>query len=253
MRIRILGNAGEVDLGSFATSFLVDETLAVDAGSLGFALPLAAQRRVTDVLITHAHLDHVCSLPIFLENVYEPDGEPVRIHAHRDVAAELRRHLFNDRIWPDFERLSSEGHPFLEFREFAQERPFRIGEIEVTPLSVIHTVRCFGFLLRKGDRSALIVGDTAPTRRIWERARTAPGLSHVFLEASFPDRLAAMAQTTKHLTPSRLREEKAKVGGDVKVIAYHLKARYADEIAAEIRALGDPAVEVARTNEDYSI
>ena len=30
------------------------------------------QRRVRHVFVTHEHLDHVATLPIFLENVYDP-------------------------------------------------------------------------------------------------------------------------------------------------------------------------------------
>ncbi|HEY1433877.1 MAG TPA: MBL fold metallo-hydrolase, partial [Thermoanaerobaculia bacterium] len=52
------------------TTFLLDGETALDAGSLTDALPLSAQRRIRRVVLTHAHFDHVASLPFLLENLY---------------------------------------------------------------------------------------------------------------------------------------------------------------------------------------
>jgi cAMP phosphodiesterase len=255
LKIKLVGSVGEPQLSQFATSFLIDDELAVDAGTLGFALPLPQQARIRDILVTHAHLDHVCSLPIMIDNVFDAEREPLRVHAHPETAKVLREHLFNDRIWPDLIRIgeSDDVQPMLEFRPFEKERPFWVGGIQVTAIAVPHTVRCFSFLLEKDGAAALVVGDTGPTRRIWEIAAKTPGLSHVFVEASFPDEQADLAKLTKHLTPSTLQAEKAKVPGDVTFVAYHLKPRYAARVGEELEALGDPQIVVARSNEEYRI
>jgi len=55
----------------FLSSYLINDTLAIDAGCLGlFRTPLE-QARIKHILISHTHMDHIASLPIFLENVYE--------------------------------------------------------------------------------------------------------------------------------------------------------------------------------------
>ena len=51
----------------YLTSYVINDTLAVDAGSLGLMATPAEQKRVQHVLITHTHIDHVGSLPIFVE------------------------------------------------------------------------------------------------------------------------------------------------------------------------------------------
>ena len=58
---------------SFASTYLINDVLAIDAGVLGFYGEAKDQARVRDVLITHTHADHIASLPIFVENAYFTD------------------------------------------------------------------------------------------------------------------------------------------------------------------------------------
>src|SRR5436305_2452164 len=116
VEIRLLPSAAFAGAGrdqQFLTSYLINDTLALDAGGLGFAVPLDEQRRVRHVLITHTHLDHIASLPIFLENVYGRAAEPVTVHGSQEVLDCLQHDFFNDRVWPDFVNLSRANPPFL--------------------------------------------------------------------------------------------------------------------------------------------
>ena len=77
MQIELLpSNVGAVQGGSsaaqFLVSFLINESVVIDAGSIGLLADLERQRQVRHVFITHEHIDHIASLPILLENVYEP-------------------------------------------------------------------------------------------------------------------------------------------------------------------------------------
>ena len=53
----------------YLTSYLINDVLAVDAGSLGLWQTAAEQARIKHVLISHTHIDHIGSLPIFVENI----------------------------------------------------------------------------------------------------------------------------------------------------------------------------------------
>ena len=78
----------------------------------------------------------------------------------------------------------------------------------------------------------------SPSPRI-SLARADPGLKAVFIEASFPDELADLAERTGHLTPRQFAIEFAKLGQpDLGVFAYHMKPRHLHRIRAQLEALG---------------
>src|SRR5262249_27066673 len=80
VRLRVLGCAGGSAPSSQLSCYLLDDVLAVDAGALTTSLDFPAQRRVQDVLLTHGHLDHVWTLPLFLANRFGGKPVPCRIH-----------------------------------------------------------------------------------------------------------------------------------------------------------------------------
>jgi glyoxylase-like metal-dependent hydrolase (beta-lactamase superfamily II) len=52
----------------FLVSFVINDSVAVDAGAIGLLADLQRQQAIRHVFITHEHLDHIATLPIFLEN-----------------------------------------------------------------------------------------------------------------------------------------------------------------------------------------
>lgn len=221
------------------TCFLLDGDTALDAGSLTEALPLAAQRRLRRVVLTHAHLDHVASLPFLLENLYGR-STPLEVVAPPPVLAALRRDLFNGRIWPDFTRLPSRARPTLCYRAVSPGRPFRAGGMTWTALPVDHLVPAFGYLVAKPGRAVLFSGDTMPTERLWVAGRAARDLKAIFLEVSFCDALATVAEASCHLTPRQLPGELAKAPERVPVYLYHMKPPSLSRIRREVESLDEP-------------
>ncbi|MGL4550216.1 MAG: MBL fold metallo-hydrolase, partial [Gemmataceae bacterium] len=67
------------------TSYLINGTVAVDAGCLGLYGTIEQQARVRHVFLTHCHLDHVASLPPFLDAVYDGSGDCVTVHGNAHV------------------------------------------------------------------------------------------------------------------------------------------------------------------------
>jgi len=51
--------------GATPDLLVIDDRVTVDAGSIGIALNEAQRRTIRDVVVTHPHMDHIASLPIF--------------------------------------------------------------------------------------------------------------------------------------------------------------------------------------------
>lgn len=235
----------------FLSTYLVNDSVAVDAGCLGLYGSPADQAKVKHLLLTHAHLDHVASLPVFLENVYRPGQQCVTVYGHEAVLDSLRRDLFNDRVWPDFIRLSELGPPFLRLQEVRSGERLEVDGLRVTAVAVSHSVPTLGYLFEDSSAAVAVPSDTGPTEAIWERANALGNLKAVFLEASFPDEMRELAAKTGHLTPALLREEMRKVKRPVRFIAVHIKAAFRDRVVQELRALDAANLEVGRFGQPY--
>ncbi len=250
LAIRALGPYGGSAPGYRMTTFLIDGETALDAGGLTDALPLAAQRRIRRVVLTHAHLDHVATLPFLIENIYGRE-RPLEIIAPPPVLATLARHVFNDATWPDFTRLPSRAKPTIVYRPAAAGRAIRAGSVRFTPVPVDHVVPAYGYLVSKPGRAVLFSGDTSPTRRLWIEAARAKDLKAIFLEVSFCDAQAAVAEASCHLTPQQLPGELAKAPPRVPVFLYHMKPPSLPRIRREVEALDEPRLRLLESERSF--
>jgi glyoxylase-like metal-dependent hydrolase (beta-lactamase superfamily II) len=253
MKIRLLGSSVVGgDETQYLTSYLVDGIASIDAGSLGIALSVEDQARVRRVFLTHSHLDHVASLPIFVENAYRPDRECVVIHGSERVLDSLRRDLFNNRVWPDLFELGSPEAPFLAVEEMNDGESVTTDGLRVTAMSVEHIVPSQGYVVEREGARVLIVSDTASTPAIRERARELGRLDAVFLPVALPDSMKDLARIAKHLTPSDVPGFIAGIGGPARIFAAHLKSKFRDRIVEELNALGIDALEIAKPGREYA-
>ncbi len=220
MIIRVLGCHGSeltIDgngdaLECRTCGFLVNETCMVDAGSISAGLREAEQGKIRDVLLSHAHFDHIKGLPLLADNLVGRTTQRVNVLALPEVLDYLGRHIFNDVVFPDFTRLPTKETAPLIYRPFDDEKGFKVNGLEVTAVRVNHIVPAAGFIVRDGDSALLYSGDTSETRRIWEVAAKEPRLKAAFIETSFPNDLADLAKISGHLTPEMLAKEFAKLG-----------------------------------------
>lgn len=253
MKWRILGSFGGSSPNCGMTSFLVDEELALDAGSLTQALSLPEQRAVRRIAISHSHLDHVASIPFLVENAFADGTQTLEILLTPEVYATVKRHLFNNDLWPDFTRIPSQLSPALKLVQIAPRVPFMVNNLTLTPIPVNHTVPTCGFLVEeRGGKAVLFTSDTGPTQEVWEVANRCANLAAVIVEVSFPNRLQHVADLSLHLTPATLAQELEKLERQVPVHLFHLKPRYLEELRAELRetAMPHPVAEL-RQGETY--
>ncbi len=173
MRLRILGSFGGDSPDCRMTSFLLDDTVAIDAGAITRALSIEEQRRIRHIVLTHTHMDHTATVPFLIENIFGTNDEAVTIYSTARVLANVRRHLFNNDTWPDFSRIPNHLYPSVRFVEIAAEEKFTItgldgGDLDVVPIPVNHVVPTVGLILSQGGRSIAFTSDTGPTVQIWE-------------------------------------------------------------------------------------
>ncbi len=237
MNVKVLGSAGAELPGYNSPAFLVDGTVLLDAGTIGTSLGESKQWQIRHILITHAHLDHIKAIPFLADNiVIKQRKHSVTLRGTKETLNILRDNLLNDRLWPDFTKISASIDPVLKMKTVVPGRPFRIGNYSVTAYSVNHTVSAVGYIIRNAHgRTLLYTGDTGPTDRIWR----SPGRIHsMIIEVSFPDSMKELAIKTGHLTPELLGEEidKMKHLPD-KILITHIKPQYREKILKELDAI----------------
>ena len=210
MRVRVLGCSGAIARDCRTTSFLVDDDLLIDAGTGVGDLTRDEMRRVADVFLTHAHLDHIACLPLMVDTIASARaGQPLRVHALPATIAALRQHIFNDLIWPDFTRLPSAAAPLLSFHaiEVGTRHQLQGRTLEVLPAE--HAVPACGYALRGPQAKApwwVFSGDTERNPAFWHRVNQLH-VAALVIETAFSNRERELAHLAKHLSPAVLAEE----------------------------------------------
>ena len=240
MKFRVLGCSGGQIPGRHLSSYLVNDSLLIDAGSTTAVLSLKAQQKIKNILITHAHLDHVMSLATMADNLFGTCEATINVWGIQEVIAGLHASFFNDTLWPDFTRITgdSQSWPVLSLHDLSEQEPMPIGNLTVTAVRVNHIVPSTAFFIEDHKKTLLHVGDTGPTEEVWSMARRKKNLCAVVLEASFPNGLQETADLSHHLTPQTLAREAEKLGRpSVPIFVTHLKPQFRAEIIAELKKL----------------
>lgn len=242
MELRVLGCSGGEAEGHRLTGLLVNGRVAIDAGCLTTALSIPEQVGIRHIFITHSHLDHICTLPFYTKNIFGHTDVPIEIHALPETLDALRRHLFNDELWPDFSVIPSPDNPIIRYSELNSEQVFELEGLRITPILVNHLVPCVGYRIEDDHSAFIFTSDTAETDRIYEIANETSNLRLFITEVSFPNDQNWLAEASRHLTPAKLEGELRKLKADVPVGIYHLTPGDRPVILPELEAIGDPRV-----------
>jgi len=253
LRIRLLPSKVGDSVPQLLTTFLVDDHVAIDGGSIALSLGPDLMSRVRDVVVTHSHSDHTAMIPIFVAEAYTSLVSPVVIHGTADVIADLRNHIFNDHIWPDFEKihLIHKSEPSIKFETIEPGQRFRIGDLSIMPIGVNHTVPCVGLIVEDSGAAVLFTSDTYTTDEIWEQARQNQKLKAVFVDVSYPKELETLAAASKHLTPQSLARDLEKLKRDVEILAVHIKPTGREQVIRQLVELNDARISVAEAERLY--
>src|SRR5271169_6988320 len=146
MKIKLLGSSvQETARRQFVSSYLINGTVAIDVGCLGFYGTPQEQEAVRHVFLTHSHADHTASLPIFVENAWTPAGNCARVYGSAETLDAVQKHIFNDVVWPDFVALSRNTPPFLHLCPIQAEMPVEADGLQITAVRVNHVVPTFAY------------------------------------------------------------------------------------------------------------
>src|SRR6476659_4265345 len=134
MKFQLLPSSFEEDGSPSARQHLaclvVDDRVAIDAGSLAMAATYDIRRNLRDIVLTHAHLDHIAGLPLYVDDLFATLDKPITVHALKDVIEVLERDVFNWSVFPRFSELTTSVGPAIQYA------PIEFGEsFEISSLS----------------------------------------------------------------------------------------------------------------------
>lgn len=251
MKLRVLGGDGGVAPGFSTTSFQINDDILIDAGSAATNLSLKDQRKINYIFISHTHLDHIKDIGFLADNVFTHRKTPIELISTPEILDLIRLHLFNNKIWPDFTKITNGVCPILTYRPI--ENSCRIGGIDIHIYPVHHPVPAVGFIIKdKGKNSIVITGDTGPTDLLWEEANKEKNLKAVLTEIAFPNQLFKVAGAAGHFTPSMFKDEMLKLKKKVPLYIYHLKPEYEKQLKQEIKALKIPELKLLKSMQRFS-
>ena len=256
MIIRFLGTHNAESKNTRLVSFVIDDVLAVDAGSLVSELTFPEQKKIKAILLSHGHYDHIRAVPAF---AFNNSDRTTKVIATARTLEILSSHLIDGVVYPKFTSEAS----FLQKAtiNLVPLELFKSQQIEgheVTAVPVPHNLDGVGFQIASGDGKTLFyTGDTGPgLSSVW--GKISPQL--IIADLTWPNSLADAAKSAGHLCPQMLREELTEFrqakGYLPKVVAIHTSPQHEPEIRREVgevaRLLGT-SIDIAREGEKLTL
>jgi len=246
----VLGCYGGQQVGFRLTSFLVNDSILLDAGSPAEVLSLEEQHRIRHICVSHTHLDHIKDIAFLADNrcVKRSSGalenRNITIHSLSENNRILRKHFLNGHIWPDFTCIPNSDDGILKLNDIEPEHTFEIDGVRITAIPVNHPVPCTGFLLDQDGKQVLYTADMANTDRVWEVANAQPNLQAIIMDCSFPNANQYLADISGHMTPAGVMKDLKKFEqlGRVPIYLYHMKPESLHLMIEEVQALNVPCL-----------
>ena len=257
MRIQLLPSTfdgqGRATQEQRLTCFLIDDSIAIDAGSLAIALTPEQRQMVRNIIVTHPHMDHIASLPIFIDDLYPTLRSPIRVYATPEVVELLERDVFNWNVYPKFSELKNDYGPVLEYVPIPTFTEFPVAHLRVIAIPVNHIVPTVGLIVSDEQSTVAFSSDTAETEEFWEVVNRVPHLNALLIEASFPNSMSTLAEVSRHFTPASLQQELGKLNHNgLDILTVHIKPAYREQVISELNELGIPNLGVMEPGRTYS-
>jgi Cft2 family RNA processing exonuclease len=234
MHVKVLGCSGGIGGSSRTTSLLIDHDILIDAGTGVGDLSIKQLAAIDHIFVSHAHLDHITSIPFLVDTVYGVRTKHITVHATQETWQTLKDHIFNWKVWADFSVIPDENNPFLRHQEISLGKTVELAGRKITPLPANHVVPTVGFHLDSGEASMVFTSDTTTCDALWEEVNKISNLKYLIIETSFRNSELELSRISKHLCPSLLFAELAKLERKVPTYITHLKPGEGAVIMTEI-------------------
>lgn len=235
-KIKILGAYGTKSKGHGTSAFQLNEKNVIDAGNL--LEPLEEQcMEIENIWLTHSHLDHISDIAYVLDNYFSSRSKTLNIYALPATIKILKKHFFNNLIWPDFSQipLVDSNNMALAFHEIDIGFVYTVSDSEtLEPFKTDHTVPSCGYIYKKNRVGIAITADTYSLETLIKKIDDDFEIKAAVVECSFSSELDILAKHSKHLTPQTLFSSLEKVKrDDVKLYINHIKPAFLEKIEKE--------------------
>lgn len=235
MKLRVLGCSGGIGGDLRTTSLLLDHDILIDAGTGVGDLSINEMAQIDHIFLTHSHMDHVASIPFMVDTVgWMRNKRPLTLHATQETLQILKDHLFNWKLWPDFSQIPDAKSPMLRYEAMTLGSTATLDGRRITSLPANHVVPAVGYHLDSGKASLVFTGDTTTNDALWPMVNKIANLKYLIIETALSDRERELAVISKHLCPSLLAGELAKLKSTPEIFITHLKPRESELIMEEI-------------------
>ncbi len=232
--------------------FVIDDCVAIDAGSLAMAAAGKQKELIRDIILTHAHLDHIAGLPLFIDDLFAKLKVPVSVYATNDVIEVLERNIFNWDIYPNFAELTNQNGAVLKYCPFETGENFLVKHLSVKSIKVNHKVPTVGFVISDEKTTFAISSDTSEMNGFWDVINSEKNLDALLIECAFPDELKDLAQVSHHLTPKMLFNELKKFDcKNCPIYVINIKPMYFEEVVRQVENLGVENLEILQVGKIY--
>jgi len=232
MKIKILGAHNVESATTRLPCVLIDDVIALDAGSLTSSLHLREQEKVKAILLTHCHYDHLRDVAAIALN-FSYFQKTLNVYSTSSTLEMLSAHIVNGVIYPRFTEMPDP--PAIRLCPLEPHEHQDIEGYRIQALPVKHTVPTVGYeIVSEKGKSLFYSGDTGPgLSACWQNI--SPQL--LIINLTMPNMLEQYAAPSGHLTPHLLEEElsefKRVKGYLPPVVLIHLSPTFESNIQEE--------------------
>lgn len=237
MELSVLGCSGGVGANLRTTILKLDQQVLIDAGTGLGDLTLPEMEQIRHIFLTHSHLDHIASIPLLIDSIFDRIKQPIVIHGLDVTISALKTHIFNNVIWPDFSILPNSENPVMKYQTMAPGEIVELNGNRIEMIPVNHIVPGVGYRVDTGKNVFAFSGDTTTNDSFWEVLNQYSKLDLLFVESAFPNREMDLCRRAGHYCPDMLANDILKLKHKPEIYITHNKPGDEEEIFRECQQL----------------
>ncbi|WP_459555637.1 MBL fold metallo-hydrolase [Lacunimicrobium album] len=190
MRVHCLGSGGyhPNERRHTACYYLPEQNLLLDAGTGAYRLADRLVSTELTIVLTHAHLDHICGLTFLLVPMLLGKLTSVEILAEQKTIDAVEKHLFDPAVFP--------MRPDFKMTPITAGDEFQLGEVKLSTCPLpLHPGGSLGVKLTSSRAMFAYITDTVTSEDYIPFIKGANLLLH---ECYFPDEKAEWCEPAGH-------------------------------------------------------